>query len=62
MEQKILEAEGRFEVALREAKESHEARLAEVRQKLELEHELEFDNLKQQIQTGELSKVKSAHS
>jgi len=57
MEQKILEAEGRFEVALREAKESHEARLAEVRQKLELEHELEFDNLKQQIQTGELSKL-----
>ena len=40
-----------------ELKTEQEEKMRELKQKLELEHELEFDNLKQQLETGELTKV-----
>ena len=40
-----------------ELEQQHGAEMAELKQKMELEYELEFENLKLQLESGEVTKV-----
>jgi hypothetical protein len=56
--QALQEAALRLDQALQDFRRQHEDERRQLRQQLELEHELEFDAFKQKYTTGELNKVR----